>query len=148
MTSLQKYNPKREDKKMTSIKEIICAVRGHIWTKKGVELDHSDNYLLPRSLLTPIISEINTMVKYLTKTVYSRDADGKQTQTKKNRTVTVKRRNTLRETVCMGCRHNFYNWPREYSQRGVAVREDEGCWYLEGVNLRRKKNPCSMRNIG
>lgn len=31
---------------MTTIREIICAVRGHIWNKKGVIMDLSDSSLL------------------------------------------------------------------------------------------------------
>ncbi len=85
---------------------------------------------------------------FLQKIVYRRDSNGKNIRSKESRTVTIKRRNTLRETVCQSCRHNYYNWPREYSPRGVAVDEDEGCWHLEGVNLRRKKNPCFNKNRG
>ncbi len=86
------------------------------------------------------------MVKYLQQIKYVRGTDGKQTTITEDRMVTVERRNQLRETVCQGCRHNFYNYPREYSPQSVEVREDEGCWFLERVNLRHKKNPCPLHN--
>lgn len=87
-------------------------------------------------------------MKYLQKRVYSRTPDGKQQISYQDRTVTVARRDKLRSTVCVGCRHNYYNQPKPQSLRGdVSVAEDEGCWYLENVNLRRKL-PCLMKGIG
>lgn len=87
------------------------------------------------------------VVSYLKKIVYSTDSEGNQITTKEDRTVTVERRNKLRATVCQGCRHNYYNYQKGASSRGdVAVAEDEGCWHLEGIDLRRKKEPCSMHN--
>ena len=54
----------------------------------------------------------------------------------------LRRRNRFRSTICVGCRHNYYNWPKPASPRGdVAVAEDYLCWHIKNVDLRRKK-PC------
>jgi len=57
------------------------------------------------------------------------------------------RRNRLRGTLCSGCRHNYYNWPKAASPRGdVAVADDYYCWHLPDVDL-RKKEPCWARFV-
>lgn len=54
----------------------------------------------------------------------------------------LRRRDILRGTVCVGCRHNYYNYPKPASPRGdVAVAEDYHCWHIPNVDLRRKE-PC------
>jgi hypothetical protein len=41
------------------------------------------------------------------------------------------KRDKYRGTVCLGCRHNYYNFPKGRSANGdVAVSEDYSCWSL------------------
>ena len=43
----------------------------------------------------------------------------------------LRKRDKYRTTVCAGCRHNYYNWPKPASPRGdVAVADDYYCWHL------------------
>jgi hypothetical protein len=60
--------------------------------------------------------------------------------------VSVWRRNMIREKVCAGCRHDYYNWPKSASPNGdVAVSEDSHCWHMESVDL-RMKTPCDIHS--
>ena len=59
----------------------------------------------------------------------------------------IRRRNRLRNTLCAGCRHDYYNWPKPQSPRGdVAVANDSYCWHIPSVDL-RKKEPCVARFV-
>jgi len=53
------------------------------------------------------------------------------------------KRDKLRSTMCLGCRHNYYNWPKSQSAQGdVAVAEDYCCWFLGSVH----DNFCSQQD--
>jgi len=53
----------------------------------------------------------------------------------------LKKRNQYRNTVCVGCRHNYYNYAKFQSPRGdVAVPEKYHCWYIPDV----KNGKCRM----
>ena len=55
-----------------------------------------------------------------------------------------RKRDKCRETVCVGCRHNYYNWPKPRIGNDVAVPEDYMCWHLNLV--KRGKCPCYSDN--
>jgi len=56
---------------------------------------------------------------------------------KKEKAKMLKKRNEFRETVCAGCRDNYYNWPKGRSERGdVAVAEDKYCMMLKHATKR------------
>jgi hypothetical protein len=53
----------------------------------------------------------------------------------------LEKRNKYRNTVCSGCRHNYYNFPKGRSANGdVEVEEDYSCWSINSVS--RGKCPC------
>ena len=50
------------------------------------------------------------------------------------------RSTVCRSTVCRGCRHNYYNYPKPQSERGdVAVPDDYSCWFIGCI--KRSKCP-------
>lgn len=51
----------------------------------------------------------------------------------------LERRNRYRDTVCRGCRNNFYNWPKPSDGWNAAVPDDYSCWYIG--EIRRGKCP-------
>ena len=52
------------------------------------------------------------------------------------------KRDRYRNTVCRGCRHNYYNWPKPSNERGdVAVADGYSCWSLDRI----KRGKCSAR---
>lgn len=55
-------------------------------------------------------------------------------ETVAQRTKRLEMRDRYRETVCKGCRHNYYNWPKPRSDRGdVAVPDDCSCWNVDKI---------------
>jgi len=55
----------------------------------------------------------------------------------------IEKRNKNRNTVCSGCRHNYYNFPKDKSSNGdVAVPDDYSCWYIDSIHGRS----CSMKS--
>lgn len=57
---------------------------------------------------------------------------------KRRHKTNLRRRDRFRHTLCNGCRHNYYNFPKMQSSRGdVAVSEDYYCWHIP--NIRRGK---------
>lgn len=47
----------------------------------------------------------------------------------------IEKRNKYRNTVCRGCRHNYYNFPKPQSANGdVAVDEDYSCWSIDSIS--------------
>ena len=49
-------------------------------------------------------------------------------------------RDRYRETVCLGCRNNRYNFPS--GGDGVnAPTSGEGCWHLDGI----KRGKCALK---
>ena len=55
-------------------------------------------------------------------------------ETNRQRTARLRKRDQCRTTVCVGCRHNYYNFPKPPSERGdVAVADDYSCMFLFAV---------------
>lgn len=55
----------------------------------------------------------------------------------------LKKRSQYRKTVCSGCRHNYYNYPKAKSDAvGVAVGETSSCWFMGRV----RNNKCDMHS--
>lgn len=55
------------------------------------------------------------------------------------------KRDRYREGPCVGCRNNYYNWPKPRSERGdVEVPEDGKCWSLEKARLRNGIPSCHL----
>jgi hypothetical protein len=53
-------------------------------------------------------------------------------QEKKKR---LQKRDKYRNSTCQGCRHNYYNFPKEKSPNGdVAVSEDYSCWHMKSIS--------------
>jgi len=53
-------------------------------------------------------------------------------------------RDTHRKTTCRGCRHNYYNFPKQQSPNGdVEVKESYSCWHLDLIH--RGKCPIHSR---
>ncbi len=47
------------------------------------------------------------------------------------------KRNQYRDTICAGCRDNYYNWPKPRSPRGdVEVADDMCCMMLKHATSR------------
>lgn len=64
-------------------------------------------------------------------------------ETKAQRTARLRKRDRFRTTVCAGCRHNYYNFPKPQSERGdVAVAEDYSCWFIGEV----RRGVCRMKS--
>jgi len=56
----------------------------------------------------------------------------------------LEKRNKYRTTVCRGCRHNYYNFPKAQSANGdVEVPDDYSCWSITSVS--RGKCPAHSR---
>ena len=56
-------------------------------------------------------------------------------ETNRQRTARLRRRDQYRTTVCVGCRHNYYNFPKPQNERGdVVVADDYSCWFIGEVN--------------
>jgi hypothetical protein len=54
----------------------------------------------------------------------------------------IEKRNKYRNTVCSGCRHNYYNFAKGQSANGdVAVSEDYSCWNLKYIT----RGKCSAK---
>jgi hypothetical protein len=51
-------------------------------------------------------------------------------ETKAEKRKRIERRNRYRNTVCCGCRHNYYNFPRANDGVNVGVSEDYSCWSI------------------
>jgi hypothetical protein len=50
----------------------------------------------------------------------------------RKRRAMLDKRNRMRRTTCTGCRHNYYNYPKEKGANGdVAVDADYHCWTME-----------------
>lgn len=46
----------------------------------------------------------------------------------------LEKRDRCRNTVCVGCRSNYYNYPKPRGSNGdVEVEEDYSCWHLSLV---------------
>ena len=45
----------------------------------------------------------------------------------------VQRRNKYRNTVCQGCRQNYYNFPKPSDGWNVGVAENGSCWHIAGI---------------
>jgi len=53
------------------------------------------------------------------------------------------KRDHYRNTLCVGCRHNYYNFPKDRSPNGdVAVPDDYYCWSIPDV----KRGKCSAHS--
>ena len=64
-------------------------------------------------------------------------------ETKAQRAARLRRRDTSRRTVCVGCQYNYYNFPKPQSERGdVAVAEDYSCWFLGEI----RRGVCRMKS--
>lgn len=60
-------------------------------------------------------------------------------ETPSQRRKRIEKRNLHRGTTCLGCRHNYYNFPKVADSVGVAVNADYSCWHLHLA--RREKCP-------
>ena len=55
----------------------------------------------------------------------------------------LRNRDKYRGTLCSGCRHNYYNYPKGQSPNGdVAVSEDYYCWSIPEV----KRGKCTAHS--
>jgi len=46
----------------------------------------------------------------------------------------LEKRNKYRSTICSGCRHNYYNFPKGPSENGdVEVSDDYSCWSITSI---------------
>ena len=64
-------------------------------------------------------------------------------ETKAEKKKRIEKRNKYRNTVCRGCRHNYYNFPRSGDGWNAGVDEDYSCWSIKDVF--RGKCPCWSR---
>ena len=62
----------------------------------------------------------------------------KETSTQKRKR--IEKRNSHRVTTCAGCRHNYYNYPKETDGWNVGVEADYFCWHLSRV----KRGKCPV----
>ena len=66
-----------------------------------------------------------------------------QSETPSQRKKRLEKRNANRNTVCTGCRHNYYNFPKPQSASGdVAVAEDYSCYHLNLI----KRGKCVCKS--
>ena len=64
-------------------------------------------------------------------------------ETPANKRKRIEKRNKYRGTVCSGCRHNYYNYPKGKSDNGdVAVSEDYSCWSINSIS----RGKCPFRS--
>ena len=64
----------------------------------------------------------------------------KETSTQKRKR--IEKRNKFRITVCSGCRHNYYNFPKPSDGWNVGVEAYYSCWHLNQLN----HGECSARS--
>lgn len=63
-----------------------------------------------------------------------------KTETPREQKTRLQKCNRYRDSVCQGCCHNYYNFPKPTNGIDVAVDSDYSCWHI--TSIKRGKCIC------